>query len=209
LKEPALATQFWDKIASKYAAQQIDDVPAYNETLDRVRALLSPDDTILEVGCGTGTTALILAEHVRLYTATDISEGMLGFARAKLAESPRANVSFIQSAADAKVSGAPFDGIIASSLLHLVPDLPKTLWVLHDLLRPGGLLITKTSCLAEMSPFVRVMIPLMRLFGKAPYVNFLSRETLGAAIEAAGFEVLEVRTFGTSRFIPFILARRK
>jgi len=60
-----------------------------------------------------------------------------------------------------------------------------------------------------MSPFVRVMIPLMRLFGKAPYVNFLSRETLGAAIEAAGFEVLEVRTFGTSRFIPFILARRK
>lgn len=203
-----MTAQFWDKLAAKYAAQKIDDIPAYEQTLDKLRTLLKPEDNALEIGCGTGTTALVLAPHVSRYTATDISERMLGIARAKLSQAGPSNLAFLQARADEPVAGAPFDAIIASSILHLVPDLPKTLGALHDQLVPGGLLITKTSCVGEMNPLIRIAIPIMRLFGKAPYVNFLTRDTLGDAIRAAGFEVLEVRTFGTSRYIPFILARR-
>lgn len=203
-----MATKFWDKIAPKYASQKIDDIPAYEQTLDRLRELLNPDDNVLEIGCGTGSTALVLSPHVAQYIGADLSRKMLDFAQAKLDQAAPPNLRFVQAAADEPIQGAPFDAVIASSILHLVPDLNKTLSVLHSQLKPQGLLITKTSCVAEMNPIIRVVIPLMRLFGKAPYVNFLTRHTLSKAIEEAGFEVLEVRTFGTSKYIPFILARK-
>ena len=54
------ATNFWDKTAKKYARKPIDDLPAYEATLERVRSFLHADDRILEFGCGTGGTALAL-----------------------------------------------------------------------------------------------------------------------------------------------------
>lgn len=143
-----MATDFWDKLSAKYAAQKIGDLPAYEQTLDKIRAILKPEDRVLEIGCGTGSTALILARSVAHYTATDISNGMLRFARAKLTDDAPQNLTFIQAPADQVLDHDLFDAIIASSILHLVPDLPKTLGALHHQLKPGGLLITKTSCVA-------------------------------------------------------------
>ena len=52
--------KFWDKAAAKYAKSPIEDIEAYNYTIGRTRSYLSPTDRVLEVGCGTGSTALLL-----------------------------------------------------------------------------------------------------------------------------------------------------
>ena len=60
----AADARFWDRIARKYAADPIKDMDGYARTVDRTRHHLRSTDTVLELGCGTGTTALKLAAHV-------------------------------------------------------------------------------------------------------------------------------------------------
>ena len=72
---------FWDKAAEKYAKSAIADPDAYEYTLGRTRTYLKPTDNVLELGCGTGSTALVLASDVAKISAVDISKGMLEIAR--------------------------------------------------------------------------------------------------------------------------------
>ncbi|TIX46041.1 MAG: class I SAM-dependent methyltransferase, partial [Mesorhizobium sp.] len=80
--------RFWDRSSRKYAMGAIADQAGYERTLDRTRALLEPGDRVLELGCGTGTTALRLAGDVQDYLATDISAGMIAIANEKHAAGP-------------------------------------------------------------------------------------------------------------------------
>ncbi len=61
----ARKARFWDRIAVKYAADPIADPAGYETTLRRVQDLLTTDQDVLEIGCGTGTTALRLAGFTR------------------------------------------------------------------------------------------------------------------------------------------------
>lgn len=63
--------KFWARLAKKYAAAPIEDMVGYEATLKAVSERLSVDHDVLEIGCGTGTTALRLAHMVRNYLATD------------------------------------------------------------------------------------------------------------------------------------------
>src|SRR5215217_1657238 len=57
--------RFWDNLAERYARQPIADEAAYQTKLDITRSYLHPDMAVLEFGCGTGSTALQHAPHVR------------------------------------------------------------------------------------------------------------------------------------------------
>src|SRR5690606_31161297 len=92
------ASRFWDKLAEKYAKQPIADEAAYQHKLQVTRDLLRPDMEVPEFGCGTGSTAIAHAPHVRHITAIDISEGMLEIARAKAAAAGAGNIDFERSA---------------------------------------------------------------------------------------------------------------
>jgi len=116
--------RFWDRIAVKYAADPIADMAGYELTLRRVQNLLSTDKAVLEIGCGTGTTALRLAPFTRRLLATDLSAGMIAIAHEKLAAQPVPQLSFAVADADAPVAGAgEYDLVLAFNLLHLVADL--------------------------------------------------------------------------------------
>ena len=85
----------------------------------------------------------------------------------------------------------------------------------HRLLRPGGLFISKTPCLREMNPLMRMVLPLalslMQLVGKAPnVVAFQSAEDLEREIAAAGFEIIERARHGSrgKDIRPFVVARK-
>lgn len=47
--------RFWDRIAEKYAKQPIANPEAYEEKLRLTRRRLTPDSSVLEFGCGTGS----------------------------------------------------------------------------------------------------------------------------------------------------------
>ena len=85
--------RFWDRTSRKYAKAAISDQAGYERTLERTRALLGPDDRVLELGCGTGTTALRLAGDVQSYCATDISAEMIAIAEKKRLPGPARRLS--------------------------------------------------------------------------------------------------------------------
>jgi len=64
---------------------------------------------------------------------------------------------------------------------------------------PGGRFVSKTPCLGNMNPLIRLAIRVMQLIGKAPHVNVFSAAALREAIEGAGFEIETVEYHGTKR----------
>lgn len=195
-------TRFWDRIAQKYAADPISDAAGYEKSLERTISHLRTTDQVLELGCGTGTTALRLAPHVGQLLATDSSAAMIDIARGKVvgkAEADaRRNLEFRQ--ADAAADPTPeqrWDAVLGFNLLHLVRDRRALLDRIRAMLKPGGLFISKTPCLSDMNPLIRFALPLMQLVGKAPYVALFTAAELEAEIKAAGFDIIEVGRHAT------------
>jgi ubiquinone/menaquinone biosynthesis C-methylase UbiE len=204
--------RFWDRIARKYAADKIKDPEGYERTLGRTGPYLKTTDTVLELGCGTGTTALRLAPRVQRLVATDLSREMIAIAREKASAQGCANVEFAVAPAD----GTPqhdtaFDAVLAFNVLHLVGDSEAVIARAAQVLKPGGLFISKTPCIAEMHPLIRFAVPIARFIGKAPHVSFFAAPALESAIEAAGFTILERARHGSKRKDPriFIVAQKR
>jgi ubiquinone/menaquinone biosynthesis C-methylase UbiE len=201
---------FWSKISRKYAADPIRDMDGYLKTLERTKAHLKSEDKVLEIGCGTGTTALLIAPHVAHITATDLSPGMIEIANEKIVSKSVGNVTFkVAEILDHSPDGASYDAVLAHNLLHLVPALDCTLEYIASLIKPGGLFISKTVCAPEHGGFkyamiCKVAIPVMQAIGKAPFVDFITAGTLERKMKGAGFDVIEktdqVGMF-TSRYI--------
>ena len=204
--------RFWNRIARKYANDPIADQAGYERTLQRVQALLSTEHEVLEIGCGTGTTALRLAPATRRLVATDVAEQMIAIASAKLALQPMPQLEFRLADADTPVAehGA-YDAVLAFNLLHLVADLPQALSSAINALKPGGLLISKTPCLNEMNPLIpKLALPLLRAIGKAPPVLCFDARQLQAAMTQQGLEILSVERHGSKSkdWRVFIVARK-
>lgn len=196
---PIADARFWDRMARRYAASPIKDMEGYERTLARTRHYLRETDGVLELGCGTGSTALMLAPHVRRYTATDLSPGMIAIARQKAAVSAQQNLSFAAAAAGDLTGEAALDAVLAFNLLHLLAGLEDKLGRIYRSLRPGGLFISKTPCLSEMNPLIRVAVPVMQWTGFAPHVAFFTAAELEAVIVAAGFTIVECARHGSGR----------
>ncbi len=199
---------FWDKIAPKYAKKPVADPAAYEEKLVRVRALLRAEDRVLEIGCGTGSTALSLAPAVAEITATDISREMIAIAEEKRATAGVKNAEFLQADATEVFPEAPFDVVTAFSLLHLVDDVPAVLDAVFAQLKPGGLFLSKTVCLGDAHFGLRLFVRALGALGFAPPVTTLRKADVSRALVAAGFDLVECRYFGKGRLNPFIVAQR-
>jgi ubiquinone/menaquinone biosynthesis C-methylase UbiE len=223
--------RFWDSGAEKYSKSAISDLGGYERTLDRTRELLRPDSQVVELGGGTGATALRLAGCVRSYLGTDIAPAMIAIANGRLATGdsnpvtgaemmnnktappPPPGLAFRVATAD-QLAAEPdnrFDAVLAFNYLHLVRDLPGTLGCANRMLGPGGLFISKTPCLRDMNPLVWFAgLPLMRAVGQAPYCSVFSAAELKDKIAAAGFEIVATEYHATkgSDARPFIVARK-
>lgn len=208
----ASKARFWNRIARKYASDPIADLAGYERTLQRVQTLLSAEHEVLEIGCGTGTTALRLAPATRRLLATDVSEQMLAIAGEKLTSQPTPQLQFRLADADAPVAEQDaYDVVLAFNLLHLVTDLSQALSSASNALKPGGLLISKTPCLNEMNPLIpKLALPLMRAIGKAPPVLCFDAHQLQAAMTGQGLEILAVERHGSKDkdWRVFIVARK-
>ena len=202
--------RFWGRIAQKYSAGKIKDLPGYERTLDCTRSFLRASDTVLELGCGTGTTALALAPYVSRIAATDVSNEMIAIAREKAAAHHCSNADFKIATLDSvSWPDGSFDAVLAFNLLHLLTTRAVRFTQVSRLLKPGGFFITKTPCLAEMNALIRLAVPLMQMVGKAPYVEFFSAGDLVREIEASGFTIIERARHGSGRKDPriFVVAR--
>lgn len=189
----------------------MSDVAGYERTLERARHYLVPDHEVIELGCGTGSSALKLASSVKHLVATDLSREMITIAQEKAVAAACGNVTFaVGSAENSDLADASFDAALAFNLLHLVGDRPAAFAQVRRVLKPGGLFISKTPCLSEMNPLIRLAVPVARWLGKAPHVDFFNGAELEAEIAQAGFEIIERARHGSAKkdFRQFLVARR-
>ncbi|MCX6677508.1 MAG: methyltransferase domain-containing protein [Methanothrix sp.] len=106
-----------------------------NEILDFLA--LQSDQSVLEIGTGTGEFALAAAPRCRKVYAVDLSAGMLRYAEKKAQTRSVANVEFLQGGfLTYQHEGEPLDAIVSQIALHHLPDF----WKQITLLRMAGLL---------------------------------------------------------------------
>ena len=183
--------KFWNKMARGYAKTPVRQQEAYERKLAHTQTFFTPESRVFEYACGTGTTALHHAPKVGEILATDLSSEMITIAREKLAETDITNLRFEQWNIETDpITEDGFDVVMAHSILHLVRDRETTLKKTHQLLKPGGMFVSSTICLASKRWLFAPILGVMRLIGKAPPVTMLKRKQLESEITAAGFEIL-------------------
>lgn len=196
-------------MAAGYAARPVSDQASYERKLAETQARLKPDMRLLEVGCGTGSTAIAHAPHVAHIRATDVSAAMLDIAREKAEAAGVQNIDFEVTSIDALAApDGGYDVVLALSILHLLRDRPSTLAKLNRLLKPGGLLISSTVCLRDS--YLRFLLPALvagRSIGKLPYIGLVREADLLSEIRAAGFEIEENWRPGPGKAV-FAIARK-
>jgi putative AdoMet-dependent methyltransferase len=102
---------------------------------------LRPDQTILEIGTGTGEFALAAARHCAKVYAVDLSLGMLKYAEKKATSRDVTNVEFLPGGFLTYChKGAQLDAVVTQIALHHLPDFWKQIALLRiaDMLKEGG-----------------------------------------------------------------------
>jgi SAM-dependent methyltransferase len=156
-------TKFWNKIADRYSRRPISDEVAYEKKLDITRKYFRPDMEVLEIGCGTGTTAIAHAPYVGHILATDLAPRMIEIATEKAKAANIDNVTFRASSVDAlDLPDASIDAVMAHNLLHLLEDREPAIADIHRVLKPGGVFVTSTACLGDMMLPLRLIVPVGR-----------------------------------------------
>ncbi|MEM7612322.1 MAG: class I SAM-dependent methyltransferase [Pseudomonadota bacterium] len=185
-------SRFWDRIAPRYSRKPVPDAAVYEQKLERTERYLNADQVVLEVGCGTGTTAIHHASSVRHVHATDLSTGMIQIAQEKADAAGVQNITFeVSSISELDTKPDQYDVILAHSILHLVSDVPRTLRQFRQMLKPGGVLIASTPCLADIAGWLRWIAPVGNALGLLPALNFFSKDQYFKWMEQAGFSVEE------------------
>lgn len=208
--------KFWDRLAVNYSKSQISDAAGYQRTLERTTNFLKSSDAVLELGCGTGSTAFLLAPKVKSFLGTDISPEMIRIAQEKQQQDndgAKVGLSFLEGTADtiAEQNPTAFNAILGYNYLHLVRDTPATLQKIHSMLRNDGLFISKTPCLGDRNFVMKSLIlPTMTVLGFAPYLSTFRSGDLVSMIQTAGFEIVakESHSSGSDDGRAFIVARK-
>ncbi|KAA1431264.1 class I SAM-dependent methyltransferase [Mycolicibacter arupensis] len=176
-----------------------------------------PGETILDVGCGTGSLALLAArvEPQATIVGLDPDPEILAVARHKDAESKSAGrVRWVTGMGDAlveSVDAESMDGVMSSLVLHQCPmDVKRAILAsMFAVLRPGGRLV--------IADFGLQRTPLMRLAFR--FVQFADGKTdtqpnadgvIPELISAAGFtDVREAEVVATINGTISIYTARK
>lgn len=194
-RQLARTARFWNRHARGYAAKAVGDQAAYEHKLALTRAGLAPEMRVLEVGCGTGTTALYHAPNVAQIDGVDYSTEMVDIARQKARDAGIENARFAASCIEDWPAPHPeglYDAALAMSILHLVPDPHAALVTLRRNLKDGARLYASTVVLREMGGVMWLVARALRIIaptGLLPSVRLLSCEELEDMMLRAGFEI--------------------
>jgi ubiquinone/menaquinone biosynthesis C-methylase UbiE len=175
-----MSAKTFDELARGY-----DEDPRRQQTAEAVfQAILrlvplSKEMEVLECGAGTGLLTVLLAPLVKRILATDASEGMLSVLREKCSRHGLSNVEPGIYDPAGQSMGSSFGLVVASMLLHHIPD---TEWVLRSFY--GTLTLNGWVAIADLEEedgsFHSPEMP------KPAHYGF-NRSNVAKSLEAAGF----------------------
>ena len=135
--DPDFRDPFNDPTAGYYARIYLHHLDAFLESFAPRRPL-----SVLDAGCNTGRLAVPIAQRGHEVTALDPSSFSLHQAKRHAEEAGVAGrMRFVKGSLD-KLAGRfePFDVVVSTEVLYLLPDVEAALQTLGALAAPGGLL---------------------------------------------------------------------
>ncbi|TEU02193.1 MAG: class I SAM-dependent methyltransferase [Dehalococcoidia bacterium] len=167
---------------------------------DIVENYIAAGDEVLEIGCGTGTMAILCAEKGASVVGFDISYQMLAIARRKVSERNLTDKIQLREMAatemDNNFGDGTFDKIVSTLVFsEFYPDEQK--YVLREayrILRPGGLLIIADEVRSN-SPWKRILhlsvrLPLMVITYILTQASTRALKGIEDALTDTGFEII-------------------
>jgi cyclopropane fatty-acyl-phospholipid synthase-like methyltransferase len=108
--------------------------------------------SVLDAGCGTGDTAIFLADRGRIVTGIDFLDVPIQRAKQKAAERGVPATFLVKDAMTLKDWTERFDNVIDSGLFHVFSDKDRERYVagLATVLKPGGRLFL--MCFSDEEP---------------------------------------------------------
>ncbi|TNF86754.1 MAG: class I SAM-dependent methyltransferase [Gammaproteobacteria bacterium] len=202
--------KYWDKTAERYAKSPVSDEATYQRKLEETQGCLRGEMRILEFGCGTGTTAVHHAPHVAHIDAIDISQNMLDIGQRKADEAGVSNITFTRGTLrEFQAPPESLDAVLGLNVLHLLPDRISVIEEVARILKPGGIFVSSTVCLAGSTlRFIRYIAPLAKLIGLMPDLFIFSESELADEIRSAGFEIERQWHHAKDGIAVFIIARK-
>ena len=155
------AAQSFDRTAADY--DRLGDLSENERIRNWLVSVLPPaGGRALDLGCGAGRHAVLLAERFTHVDAIDLSLPMIEIARARRS---RPNVAYQQADLLAATGSGEYDLVLSVMTLHHVPDLRAALAHMKGLLAPGGRIVLVDPYPAEsaLHPTLRVLYRLVPL----------------------------------------------
>ncbi|ACY18685.1 class I SAM-dependent methyltransferase [Haliangium ochraceum] len=180
--------RYWDQIAQGYDRK----VRLFERATEQMLARIADDargaGRVLEVAAGTGLVTAVLARAADEIVATDYAAAMVAELEQRVQAQGLTNVRCEQADLYAlPYEAGSFDAVVASNVLHLVPDLDGAIAALRRVLAPGGSLYAPTFCHAQTWRS-RMLSRVMALTG-FPGQRRFTGESLADALSAAGLQV--------------------
>ena len=162
------------------------------EVLTRLAEMADPktDWRVLDIGTGTGHTALAFAPHVGEVVGLDLTEEMLREAR-KLAQKRNIDNVIFQSANVHRLPSEleeTFDLVICRRAAHHFSDIERSLAEMLRMLRPGGMLLIDDRSVPEDDRIDETMHRLDCLHDESHVRQYRASRWL-ALLEDSGFSV--------------------
>lgn len=184
------SAKFWDKIADRYLKQPITDVASYEKKLQVTQEYFQPSMEVLEIGCGTGSTAIVHAPYVKHIRAIDFSANMIDIAQTRAAAQNIPNLTFEQSSIDElDIPYQTLDAVLGLSILHLLEDKEAAIAKVFDMLKPGGIFVTSTVCLGDKMAWFKWIAPIGKFLGFFPLVKVFTVQELADSLTDARFKI--------------------
>ncbi len=180
----------WD--ASTYDSLDLPHKRWGRDVLQRLRP--RGDETILEIGCGSGRDSERLLEalpHGRL-VAVDGSHQMLDKLRGRLGDGGGRLETLHRDLREPFDLNWQFDAATSVATLHWLPDHQHVFDELAQLLRPGGRIVIEAGGHGNIAGFLRALGATGRSYGSR-FWNFADVAETRERLRKAGFQQIAVR----------------
>lgn len=116
------SADFWDRRARGFHRSTKDTV-AHDPLFLKLRDIVTPETTVLDVGAGTGRFTLALAPLAKYITAVDPSAAMLDYLRRDASEQQLTNISYVQTNWQDAPENFSADIVLCSHVLYPIVDI--------------------------------------------------------------------------------------
>lgn len=194
--------EYWEEKAADFDRWNEKIVGRETESLlDRwLLTKITKDDSVLELGCGTGRYSILIAETEAQLTSADQSPAMLEETRKKLAGLENVCVRR-EDCFDTSFTDSAFDVVFMGNLLHIVKTPENAVREAYRILKPGGKLLAIDYTSKGMSgmAIARMVFTILTTWGLPSKDNrAVAPEDLRQMAVAAGFEIREAELLGQS-----------